>query len=124
MVGARDGGGAMLPASLLLRPGTQHVESRCLNLSLSRARSGSTWNRFGRRPPWSPPGHRCAQDRWPLPAALPRHRKQAEPPQLTVQDRALDITFISSSAGGLTVSRKLDPVVERGFENAPFSANG
>ena len=44
--------------------------------------------------PWSPPGHRCAWDQWPLPAPLYLAPPKAggTPPQLTVQDEALDIT--------------------------------
>lgn len=75
--------------------GTQHVE---IPLPELVAEPGEVWLNVEivqpQATPWSPPGHRCAWDQWPLPAPLYLAPPKAggTPPQLTVQDEALDIT--------------------------------
>ncbi|MEP8854697.1 beta-galactosidase [Enterobacter hormaechei] len=75
--------------------GTQRVEIPLPELD---AEPGEVWLNVEivqpQATPWSPPDHRCAWDQWPLPAPLYLAPPKAggTPPQLTVQDEALDIT--------------------------------
>ena len=133
---ARDG--EVLAAgevTLAMAPeGTQRLE---LDLPAPKAGPGEVWLnvevRQPRATPWSPAGHRCAWEQWPLPVPLfiAPTVSAGEPPVLTQHDLMLEITHqqqrwqFDCTSGNLTqwwrdgVALLISPVTDS-FSRAPL----
>ena len=114
--------------------GTQRLE---LDLPAPKAGPGEVWLnvevRQPRATPWSPAGHRCAWEQWPLPVPLfiAPTVSAGEPPVLTQHDLMLEITHqqqrwqFDCTSGNLTqwwrdgVELLISPVTDS-FSRAPL----